>query len=372
MPDVLATFLDQTEVDEVTSPVWPALKVSRGQIEAEVARLAALAQPADGDVRRSLIVHPNSRFRSLTPTIRVGIEVVLPGEKTAPTTRSSSSVELCIGGTGIVEVDGSRFETSKHDTWTVPNLTAKWYEATGDEPYVRLVFSDAPLLEYLAAHYVNDDYRAAVDSESGHEREPMADFVYEMPSGGGALKTYAGLMDPEVVRHRPKCWKWTEVKAYLDGLDKSGPDYRSAIIALLWDDATGRVNGSTNTLTAFISGGFDPTWVEGKYRMARSHRHSMAAINYAFAGDWQTVVEGKKIRWSAGDLVLTAPAWALHTNGSCSQQPYTFAMQDAALVASMNASVVQEYVGQQPILIGSHSGFNTSIDTEHADELVDL
>ena len=41
-------------------------------------------------------------------------------------------------------------------------------------------------------------------------------------------------------------------------------------------------------------------------------------------------------------------------------------------MASMNASVVQEYVGQQPILIGSHAGFNTSIDTEHADELIDV
>lgn len=372
MSDVRATFLDQTLVSEATSQVWPALKVSREQIEAEVARLVALPEPADGSVRRSLIVHPNSRFRSLTPTIRVAIEVILPGERTSVTTRSSSSVELCIGGAGVAEVDGTRFETSKHDTWSVPNLTAKWHEAAGNAPYVRLVFSDEPLLEYLAAHYVNNDYRAAVGDGTEHVREPMADFAYPMPTGGGSLKTYAGLMDPEVVRHRPKHWKWNEVKAYLDGLDKSGPDYRSAIIALLWDDATGRSNGSTNTLTAFISGGFDPTWIEGKYRMARSHRHSMAAINYAFAGDWQTVVEGERIRWSEGDLVLTAPAWALHTNGSCSQQPYTFAMQDAALMASMNASVVQEYVGQQPILIGSHSGFNTSIDTEEADVLVDV
>ena len=370
MSEVHAKFLDQTGVAEATTAVWPALKVPREQIEAEIARLAGLPTPSDG-VRRSLVVHPSSKFRGLTPTIRAAIEVVLPGERTPHVTRSSSCVELCIGGAGIAEVDGVRFDVSKHDTWTVPNLTARQYEASGSEPFVRLVFSDEPLLEYLAAHYVNDGYRAAADGVE-HVRESLADYAYPMPSGGGALKTYAGLMDPEVIRHHPKCWKWDEVKAYLDGLDKSGPDYRSAIIALLWDESTGRVNGSTNTLTAFISGGYDPTWVEGKYRMARSHRPSMAAINYAFAGDWQTVVEGQTIRWGAGDLVLTAPAWALHTNGSSSQQPYTFAMQDAALMASMNASVVQEYVGQQPILIGSHAGFNTSIDTEHADELIDV
>lgn len=364
-----ALFLDQSHVDERTSAVWPALKVAREEIDAEVERLSSRPSEGDETTRRSLIVHPHSRHRGLTPTIRASIEVVLPGERTPSTTRSSSEVELCIGGSGVATIDGVELHTSRYDTWTVPNLTAKYHRATGDEPYVRLVFSDAPLLEYLAAHYVDASYRASIDTD--HEREPSADFVFDMPTGGGALKTYAGLMDPPIIRHRPKHWRWNEVKDYLDGLDKSGPDYRSAIIALLWDDATGRSNGSTNTLTAFISGGFDPTWVEGRYRMARSHRHSMAAINYAFAGDWRTVVEGKTFDWTAGDLVLTAPAWALHTNGSASQQPYTFAMQDASLLSSMNASVVQEYVGQPPSLVGSHVGFNTSLSTEFGDDLVD-
>ena len=42
MSEVHAKFLDQTGVAEATTAVWPALKVPREQIEAEIARLAGL------------------------------------------------------------------------------------------------------------------------------------------------------------------------------------------------------------------------------------------------------------------------------------------------------------------------------------------
>jgi gentisate 1,2-dioxygenase len=59
--------------------------IPREAIEAEIARLGAVERPADGR-RCAWIVHPAADPASpgLAPGIRVSLEVLLPGESTAP------------------------------------------------------------------------------------------------------------------------------------------------------------------------------------------------------------------------------------------------------------------------------------------------
>ncbi|KRB82207.1 gentisate 1,2-dioxygenase [Sphingomonas sp. Root710] len=352
-------FVDASGQPDSAPRFWDAFKVSKEQIDGEIDRLKSLPRPANGR-RRSYIVHPQSDRNSITPGLRATIEVVMPGEVVETTANNSSSVAICIEGQGRALIDGKAFDMTRHDTLSVPNMASQSYASTGDEAYVRLVFSDAPILEYLRALYVSDGVGtgAAASAEPiEHKRDPMADFIYPMPTGGGALKTYHAFIDPEVVEQSAHLWKWEEVKTFLNDMDKNTKDLRAAIITMYWNPKTGRTHGSTNTITAWMSGGVDPNWTGKKWDMARSHRHNVTAMNYAIAGNWKTIVEREEISWGPGDLVLTAPAWAAHSNGRFDREAYTFAIQDNALLAAMNSTILQEYVNRPVIHLGARPGF---------------
>jgi gentisate 1,2-dioxygenase len=354
-------MIDQSGHRDTSSPIWPPVVVRKEQFDAESTRLGSLAQPQYG-IRRALLVHPESTLNSFTPGIRVAIEVLNAGEETTPIAENGSSVSLCIAGRGQATINEEVVDFDTLDTWSTPNMAISKVINTGDERQVRLVFSDAPLLELLWARYVDDSY--VPHRDDAYTRDPLADYVYNMPTGEGGIRTYQGLIDPEIVVQRPHIWRWQEVRSYLNAMRKEGLDQRASSIALLWNPATGRFNGTTNTLTAYMSGGQDPSWMPDRYRMARSHRHTVTAINYAIAGEWRTVVERHDIRWSPGDLVLTAPAWGIHANGSCDPEPYTFTVQDAALHAAMNTSLFQEYMSKSPILLGAQPGFRSGAEPE--------
>lgn len=354
--DATAHFADASNKKETCSSIWRPIKVDKEDIGAEIERLKSLKMPAN-DLRRSYIVHPQSTYDSFTPGIRLSIEVIMPGETVELPMTNSSSVGFCIDGAGVAEIDRKQFEIGKFDVWTVPNMVSQSYRNRSDHPHVRFVFSDAPLLEMIHAHFVADK-PIEFETVQDHVRDPMANFVHDMPTGGGAIKTYHAFIDPEVVEHTALVWKWEEVKDFLNGMDKDQPDLRAAIIAMLWNPATGRAHGSTNTLTAWISGGVTPGWTEPKWEMARSHRHSVTALNYAIMGQWKTVVERQEFLWEPGDLVLTAPAWGVHSNGRCDREAYTFTVQDNALHGVLNSTIMQEYMNRPPIHLGARSGFH--------------
>src|SRR4051794_34679086 len=85
MSEHKAKFLDCTGAAAPKLNLWPAVMISREEIEAEVERLASLAPPAGGR-RASLIVHPFAEAPGLglAPGIRVTLNVLKPGEQTKP------------------------------------------------------------------------------------------------------------------------------------------------------------------------------------------------------------------------------------------------------------------------------------------------
>lgn len=349
-------FAPVEEFAETTSAIWPALKIPKLAIEAEIERLAAGNADCDGR-RRSAIVHPSSKWNSLTPGIRATLEVILPGECFSVRPQSSSSVSLSILGRCHADVDDRSFPVNRYDVWSVPNLARQTYRNDSSETHARLTFSDAPLFEQLWAHYVEETAAPGGRPPSPRQRDPRADLSFPLRTAPAAVKTYHAFVDPEIVEQVPVHWPWEEVHEFLATLDKSHEDWRASMIALLWNRATGRTNGSTNSLTAFMSGGVYQNWQDGHYDMARTHRHSITAVNYALTGNWRTIVEGEEILWGPGDLVITAPAWGRHSNGTCDREAYTFTVQDASLHGALNSSVHQEYMNRPPVLLGSHAGF---------------
>lgn len=355
-----ATFVDQTGRSEpdLDGQLWPALVVSREEIEAEVERLAGLPAPENGR-RRSLIVHPGATQPGLglAPGIRVALEVLLPGERTRPVRHNSAAVHFCISGGGFCVVEGRKLDFGLHDVWLTPSLETYVHENDSDDIQVRLAYSNAALLEKLNIHFVDENppeepaVRPA-ETEAEPAPHPVAD-VFALGEDGPLLMSYERLISPGVVEQSALHWSWPQVKAELDKLESLGQEYRGRRLYLLYNPATGRTNGTTNTFFATMC--LRPPGI-----VDRPHRHASAAINYFFAGHGHSRVGGVRYDWKAGDLMLSAPGWAVHHHASGDEPVYELTIQDSPLHLAMDSLMWQEDLKRDPILLGSHRGWDTN------------
>src|SRR5581483_7745723 len=260
----------------------------------------------------------------LAPGIRVALEVLKPGEATAPVRHSSTRVSFCIAGRGEATVRGRRIGFERFDVWNVPAMAAYVHRNDGTELQVLLAYSNAPLLEKLAVHMVEsgDDVAAALArdvsdaSEAGEPDEsavaPPAGLppgVFPLDEAGAYLMPYERLIDPVAVASRPLHFPWRAVKHHLDELQSLGERYVGRRLYLLYNPATGRTNGTTPSFFATMC-------VRPPGIVDRPHRHAAAAINYYFAGSGRSTVDGRILEWKAGDLMLSAPGWAVHNHAS--------------------------------------------------------
>ncbi|MBA2625347.1 MAG: AraC family ligand binding domain-containing protein [Acidimicrobiia bacterium] len=356
--DGSTVFVDRTDVVEQPRDIWPPVVIAKEGIDAEIERLAGLARPADGR-RRSLIVHPRAEAPALglAPGIRVSLEVLLPGEATTPVRHSSSVVNFCIHGAGSCGVDGRTIGFRQHDVWFTPALATYTHRNDTAERQVRLSYSNAALLEALNVHHVEEnpaDESVAHRTGPAEERDAHPfDEVFRLGEDGAHLMAYERLISPEVVEQRPLHWPWREVKPHLDELEALGADYKGRRLYLLYNPATGRTNGTTNSFFATMC--LRPANI-----VDRPHRHSAAAVNYYFSGHGSSVVAGRTYHWKAGDLMLSAPGWAVHHHRSGDEPVYELTVQDSPLHLGMDSLMWQEDLKRPARLLGSHPGFATN------------
>ncbi|TCN44186.1 gentisate 1,2-dioxygenase [Kribbella orskensis] len=356
-----ARFVDRTGVEPAgLDDLWEPVVVTREEIEAEVDRLSALPRPGDGR-RRSLIVHPReSAGLGLAPGIEVALEVLLPGERTDPIRHNSAQVVFCIeGGGAVVFAGGPRVVRSfeRYDVWNTPSMSTYVHVNDTAERQVRLNYSNAALLERLNVHYVDTDPGKNLGASSGSVDEDAAEFpfeeLFELGDEGAWLMAYERVIRPPVQESPALMWPWKQVKAELDKLHVLGAKYRGRRLYLLYNPATGRTNGTTHGFFATMT--IRPAGV-----VDRPHRHTAAAINYYFKGSGHSTVAGRRYDWKAGDLMLSAPGWAIHNHASHDSDVYELTIQDSPFHLTNDSLLWQESLRQQPILIGSHSGWATN------------
>jgi gentisate 1,2-dioxygenase len=164
---------------------------------------------------------------------------------------------------------------------------------------------------------------------------------------------YETLINPEVVPHKPLHWPWKLVKEHLDKLAALGQSYVGRRLYLLFNPATGRTNGTTNNFFATIT--IRPPNITDK-----PHRHTAAAINYFFSGSGYSMVDGKKYTWKSGDLMLTAPGWAIHNHSSNDESVYELTIQDSPLNIAMGSLLWQEDLKHPMEALGATGGFATN------------
>lgn len=361
MTDENAFFIDQTGAEAAAlTDLWEPVVIPKEAIAAQVHQLAAKPKPANGR-RRALIVHPRheGKGNGLAPGIQVALEVLLPGEETKPVRHNSSQVAFSIRGGGSVVVDGHKRSFALHDVWNTPSMATYHHLNDTDDLQVRLVYSNAALLEKLNIHYVDENPDETLPEAFGEADDDAAPnpFAATMPlegaENGEMLMSYERLINPPVQESPSMMWRWQSVKAELDKLNALGNKYRGRRLYLLYNPATGRTNGTTHNFFATM------TLRPGKI-IDRPHRHTAAAVNYYFSGSGHSVVAKKRYEWKAGDLMLSAPGWAVHNHVSHDENVYELTIQDSPFNLANDSLLWQEDLKHPPILIGSHHGWDTN------------
>ncbi|AJZ60209.1 araC-like ligand binding domain protein [Paraburkholderia fungorum] len=357
-----AIFVDQTAKRARENLYWEPVVILREEIDAEVGRLATLPVPPDGR-RQSLIVHPSARNGSpgLAPGIQVMLQVLLPGESTAPMRHNATEVNFCILGSGKTTVAGRTIAFKQYDVWNHPSYSTYSHCNDSSEIQVRLTYSNIALLQHMEIYV--PDYEPPVAAERGetalqHIADPKRQNPYGMfPIGddGGLLMPYETLINPTAVRSNPLHFPWAQVKIELDKLEALGSEYIGRRLYMMYNPVTGRTNGITPNFFATMT-------IRPPKIVDRPHRHVSAAINYYFSGSGYSMVAGNRYEWKAGDLMLSAPGWAVHNHASYDDYVYELTIQDQPLNICMESLLWQESLKDAPALLGTESGFRTNRD----------
>lgn len=349
-------FIDCTGLPAPRLAIPSPVVVSKEALDGEAERLASLPPPPNGR-RVSIISNPaTGAGHGLAPGTGVSLCVLKPGERTSPIRHNSSVVNFCIRGGGHSIINGKRIAFEQYDVWNTPPWAVYEHVNDTDSLQVRLAYSNAPLLEKLNVHIVDEDPTApgtAPASEAEHESSPSPVDLIKLNEDGAYLMPYEKLIHPDVVRVDALHWPWRQVKQELDKLASLGPSYRGRRLYLLYHPTTGRTNGTTANVFATIT-------VRPANITDRPHRHVAAAINYFFAGHGYSIVDGQRYSWNAGDLMLTAPGWAVHNHASGDEAVYELTIQDSPLHIWMGSLLWQEDLHHPPEALGLSGGFQTN------------
>ncbi|SNS82674.1 hypothetical protein [Rhodococcoides kyotonense] len=341
---------------DLPTPFAP-IKVSRNEIDEIIARLADGPRPVNGR-RAALLIHPESTLQGFAPGIDVAVEVLLPGEQTQQIRRNSTQVHICIHGIGAVSADGAEFRLAEHDVCTIPSMKPYRFTNDSDSIWARLAYSNAPLLAQLGTHYfepVSDGWKstAPVDGPIDMD-EPVAVGVGSAPDHvvspeGARLRGYEFLVDIEPIPDRPLHWPYERTSALMS--QKPGDGERT--IMALYNPSTHRKQGATSSFFVTLS------QIPPGHKLhaeGRGHRHSSVAINYHFKGSGYSIVDGQRIDWEPGDLLLSAPSWREHAHYPSETGVSAYTVQDHPLHIGMESLVWQEEMDGPILALGTEAG----------------
>ncbi|WP_454862663.1 cupin domain-containing protein [Paraburkholderia fungorum] len=349
-------FVDGSQAAPAPIKPWNPLLVPREAIEREIERLADAPRPEDGR-RSTLIVHPLGRDGSLgfAPGVDVTINVLKPGEQTRPILRSSNQLEFCIRGSGVMCVGNKEQAVTRWDVASIPSMQPYFHKNVGDELFVRLTYSNAPLLRKLGVHWIDYADAGAETSATSATQKVNEDINrttapdIQISEDGARLRGYEFLTDIQVVENKPLVWSWEKASQTLSF--EKGDEKRN--IMLLYNPATERRNGTTHSFFATL---FSRQKGNPSGPVGRGHKHSSVAINYHFSGSGKSVVDGVVVPWKAGDLLLSGPSWSEHAHYYGDEGALVLTVQDHPLHIGMESLIWQERMDGPILNLGSEAG----------------
>jgi gentisate 1,2-dioxygenase len=363
------SFVEEPEFTGRQPQFWQALVMPGEEIDREIERLASLSPDARRG-RRSMVVHPEALGGdlALAPSIDIALNVVAPGERTSSFVQNASRVCFCIRGQGRAVIAGRTIPIRLFDAWNVPSMERATYENSEQDLLVFLSYSNSPLLKKLQVYYEDHDpvtVSPSAEGASTMRRARDAALNIQIGSDGARILGYEYLIDIDVVPSKPLHWPWAEVSKHLGAVEHyggvAGAQYRGRHLVALYNPATGRRNGTTHSFFATIA-----QYPPG--RVDTPHRHTSAAINYIFAGSGRSNVRGHKFSWRAGDLMLSAPGWAVHHHASSEEGCNILTVQDHPLHIASESLIWQESLQGPIIKLGGEVGVQTNVEQFAGDQ----
>jgi gentisate 1,2-dioxygenase len=363
MEDIKYRFVDISDAGPREQNKWCSIVVPKEAIDEEIARLSDIQRPDNGR-RASLIVHPEATSPGLgfAPSTDVTVNVVNPGETTFNLRKNSNMLEICLAGSGVATVNGREIAVSKWDVWNTPAMNIHSYRNTGKEPWVRLSYSNAPVLEKLEVHFVEEFEggippadRNTTPAKPNPDLARARDLALKKQIGedGAHLLGYEWLIDIDVVESKALHWPYQKVAEYLPSVEELAKGYNGRRLFVLYNPATERRNGTTHSFFATISS-------SPPNNSHVPHRHSSSAINYYLRGNGYSMVEGRRYDWKAGDLLLSAPGWAMHAHNSGTESVSALTVQDHPFHIGIESLIWQERSYEPIIALGSQPGFQSN------------
>lgn len=358
-------FVDVSGAEAREQNKWRPILIPKEAIDEEIARLQDIARPDNGR-RASLIVHPEARQPGLglAPGIDVTINVLNPGERTFNLRKNSNMVEICIAGSGVATCDGKQTRVSHFDVWNTPSMAVHSYHNDGTTPWVRLTYSNAPLLEKLEVHYVEEFEGDVPPADEGKKAAAIVDankavrardlaLREQITDDGAFLLGYEWLIDIDVIESKSLHWPWEKVSQYLPSVEDIAKGYNGRRLFVLYNPATERRIGTTHSFFATISSS-----PPDNHHIP--HRHSSVAMNYYLRGRGYSKVNRERLEWKQGDLILSAPGWAMHSHHSGDQTTSALTIQDHPLQIAMESLIWQERIDEPILTLGREAGFESN------------
>jgi len=353
-------FIDRSgQPAQDANTYWPPIIVTKEQIDAEVERLASGPVPNNGR-RESLIVHPLAEANSpgMAPGIQMKLSVLKPGERSRPFRHNATEVNFCIRGGGHAVVDGRTIGFEQYDVWNHPSYANYFHVNDTQDLQVRFTYSNVPLLQHMQVYLPEDEPKADIapvedpaHADDPTRRNPFG--MFAINDDGGLLMPYETLINPSAVSSKALHFSWKKVKPELDKLEALGKSYVGRRLYMYYNPVTGRTNGITPNFFATMT-------IRPPKIVDKPHRHVSAAINYYFSGTGYSTVAGNRYEWKAGDLMLSAPGWAVHNHASYDDYVYELTVQDQPLNIYMESLLWQEDLKHPAIVLGTHEGFETN------------
>jgi gentisate 1,2-dioxygenase len=359
--DQPAQFVDTTALDRVPQRTsWPAVKVPAEEIADQFSDLES-REPAEFRRRERLIVHPHATAPGygFSPGTDVLIGTLLPGEQTQPRRQNTVSVTMMLAGRGTLHAAGREYSVAHRDLYALPSMRTEWMENGGDEPLRYIQYSNGPVLRNIHTHFIEldpqtPDVQVTPSELTQKMRRAKEDAPPFQITDDAWLLPYEHLVDPDVVDSQPVVWPWVEVSKHLGLVEGLGNDYTGRPLLAFYNPATGGKNGATQSVFASFGA------AKGGINTA-NHRHMSAAINYHIKGTGYSIVDGGRIDWGAGDLLLSAPAWAEHAHYMGDDTTWTLTVQDHPFHIGLESLVWQEHIDGPVLTLGTETGFQTNL-----------
>jgi gentisate 1,2-dioxygenase len=289
-----------------------------------------------GDRRVLSLSHPDLGGQPFaTHTLWGAVQFLGAGELAPAHRHSPAALRFVLEGSGVwTLVNGDPIHMAPGDLVLTPSWTWHEHHNPGPEPMIWFDGLDVPLVRNLDAVF----FEPGGDELSGYEPAPAS--RSEIRYGGAGLLPAAG--EPAVVEDpasgrssRLLAYRWAATDAALSRLIES----------------TGRGEASVRYADPATGRDIMPTLRAGLHRVLAGHRTATtrtagSGIWVVYRGSGATVIDGRRFRWTAGDMFVT-PSWAA-VDHEAGDDADLFLVSDGPALEALGLART-ESVGQQEI-----------------------